>query len=394
MSAGTALARPWAAVVLVAALLLAGPPVAAQSSDSSDPPDPGAQGAVVWEPATEAVLFDRDARVGRPMASTTKIMTALLALEAGTYGDEVEVSAEAAEIGRVPGGATLGLAEGATVPMRSLLAGLVLVSGNDAAVAVADHVAGGEGAFVDEMNDRADELALDQTNFVNSSGLTDDRSHRASPLDLARLADVAMADERFAELAGAESLDADGLGTLHSRNELLGTYPGATGVKTGYTALAGRSLVASAERDGRVLYAVVLGAEDSFADAAMLLDHGFEDFRRLDVADDEPVLTYRWADAEAPVVPAEPLTSTVAAKADVSARLDLHADVERPAPAGAPAGQLTLVVDGQEQVTVGVELAAAAEEAAAAEPTGQLGSAIADTMRGLGRLRPVDVGLP
>ena len=394
MSAGAVLGRALAAVMLVAVLLLAGSAAAAQPADSSEAPDPGAEGAVVWEPATEAVLFDRDARVGRPMASTTKIMTALLALEAGTYGDEVEVSAEAAEIGRVPGGATLGLAEGATVPMRSLLAGLVLVSGNDAAVAVADHVAGGEDAFVDEMNARAAELDLDQTHFLNSSGLTDDRSHHASPLDLARLADVAMADERFAELAGAKRLDADALGTLDSRNELLGTYPGATGVKTGYTALAGRSLVASAERDDRVLYAVVLGAEDSFEDAAALLDHGFDNFRRVDVADDEPVLTYRWADAEAPLVPAEPLTSSVAAAADVFARLDLHADVERPAPAGAPAGQLTLVVDGQEQATVGLEIEAAAEESVAAEPIDQLGSAIADTMRGLGRLRPVDVGLP
>jgi D-alanyl-D-alanine carboxypeptidase len=153
-----------------------------------------ASGAVLWDPLDQRVLWGREADVPRRIASTTKIMTTWLALEAGTLDDTVTVSATAAAADSQPGAASLGLRAGEQISMRSLLTGLMLRSGNDAAVAVAEHVAGSEAAFVDQMNAEARRLGLDTTNFINASGLTNAPEHRASPRDLAVLAQTAMAN--------------------------------------------------------------------------------------------------------------------------------------------------------------------------------------------------------
>lgn len=354
------------------------------------PPEITAAGAVLWEPATGAWLFEREAAVGRPMASTTKIMTVMLALEAGVADEVVTVSNEAARVGARPGGASLGLRAGQEVPMTSLLAGLLQRSGNGAAVAVAEHVAGSEAAFVDRMNARADELGLVDTSFVNSSGLTDDVAHHASPRDLARLAEVAMADERFALWAGAATWEDPVFGSLTSRNELLGSFPGATGVKTGYTSLAGLCLVASATRDGRTLYAVVLNSEDSFGDAAALLAHGFEDHRVAGIAADAPLGEFRWADTAVSVAPLDGVSVTVVAGADVEQRLELRPLVDRPAPAGTVAGTVVLEVDGIEVARTDAVLAADVVRRDDADPAAAAGAAIGDVLLGLTRVGPMD----
>ncbi|HWB72279.1 MAG TPA: hypothetical protein VG452_08670, partial [Egibacteraceae bacterium] len=369
-------------------------PAAAQDPEAvalPPPPPVTAAGAVLWDPADRAVLYGKDAAAPRRMASTTKVMTVLLALEAGTVTDTVTVSAAAAQADNRPGAAGLGLAPGDRIAMSSLLAGLLLRSGNDAAVAVAEHVAGSEAAFVAGMNARATELGLRDTVFLNATGLTDDPGHHASPLDLAVLADTAMRDPQFARWAGAQSLRVPGFGLLRNRNELLFRYPGATGVKTGFTALAGQCLIASATRDGRTLYAVVLGSEDSFAEAGALLDHGFSGYRRAQplVAGAEAA-RYRWADADVGVVAAAPLGVTVPVGEPVSWRTLLRPDLARPAPAGVPAGEAQLLVEGEAAATVGLVTAGAVPAAAPPVAAAAVGTALHDAVRAFVRLRPID----
>jgi D-alanyl-D-alanine carboxypeptidase len=363
---------------------------AAPATPAISAPAVSAAGAVLWDPADERALFERAADVPRPMASTTKVMTALLALEAGTVDDEVVVSPAAAAADDAPGAAGLGLSAGQRIPMRSLLAGLVVRSGNDAAVAVAEHVDGNEAAFVARMNSRARALGLGATAFVNASGLTDDPGHHATPVDLARLGARAMAQPEFAAWAGAGELVVPGLPPLRNRNELLGAYPGATGVKTGYTALAGWCLVASATRDKRTLFAVVLGSTDSVADAAALLDFGFTGFTRPTPVHAGRVAFYRWADTAVPVRADESLGRTVPADARVTWTVRLAPTARRPVAAGAPLGEAELVVDGL--VVDAVDLRA--DRAVGPPPTDGppawlAGSALHDALRAFARAAPV-----
>jgi D-alanyl-D-alanine carboxypeptidase (penicillin-binding protein 5/6) len=350
-----------------------------------------ALGAVLWDPADDAVLFGRDADSPRPMASTTKIMTVLLALEAGAADESLVVSEHAVEVGRTPGAARLGLHAGQRIAVRSVLAGLILRSGNDGAVAVAEHVAGTEEAFVAKMNARAQELGLASTAFLDSSGLIEDRGHRASPLDLARLAAVAMAFPDFARWAGADRLDVSGLGVLENRNELIGTYQGATGVKTGYTSLAGLCLVASASRDGRTLYAVVLDSQDSFGDAAALLDYGFSAYQRVElVGEGQRVVAYRWSGDEVDLFADEPLAKTVPAGSAVMWRTVLDPLARRPVSAGQELGRAEILVDGQVIQSVPLRAVRFVPALGPGSPGGAAGAAVQDTLRAFARLHPVD----
>lgn len=358
------------------------------------PPDVTAAGWVLYDPLDRVVLAGREPTVGRPMASTTKVLTVLLALEElerGGVPPSLTVSREAAAVGQIAGAASLGLEAGDVVDVRELLAALVLRSGNDAAVAVAEHVAGSETAFVGRMNTRAVELRLFDTGFVNSTGLTDDVRHHASPLDLALIADVAMAHDDFAAWAGAETLTLPTFGTLENRNELLGAFPGATGVKTGFTNLAGLCLVASAERDGRRLYAVVLGSEDSFADAAALLDLGFAAYRRPAALEDgEEAGTYRLGTAAVPLVASGALTRTVAATADVRWRTTLQAEAAAPLVPGAPLGKAELIVDGESVAEVPLVAGAAVPAPSQEDPSRAVGTAVVDAVRAFARLTPIE----
>lgn len=378
-----------AAMLLIVALLgvpAAGPAAAA-------PPEVTAEGAVLWDPLDDRVLWGKNEdRPLRP-ASTTKIMTVLLALEAGTIDDTVRVSTGASDVGRRPGAATLNLDPGETVPMRSLMQGLLLRSGNDAAVAVAEHVSGSEQAFVEEMNARAREIGMTDTNFINSTGLTDDLDHRTSALDLARLADVALRNDDFAAWAGAATLSVPSLGTLANRNELIGRYEGANGVKTGYTALAGLCLVSSAERKDRLLIAVVLNSDDSttqgsFNDATRVLDHGFDDFRLArPLRSRQPAATYRWHNEKVPVLARQSLSRTLPASRGAQLRISLTPSADRPLEAGATMGVAELAVG--ERVVDRTDLVAA--KAVPAPATGDAapvaaGAAVEETMRAFAHL--------
>ena len=366
----------------------------------AEEPSVTAEGAVLWDPVDDRVLWGKNETRSLPPASTTKIMTVLLALEEGAVDDTVTVSAKAVAIGRRPGAANLNLRPGQEIPMRSLLQGLLLRSGNDAAVAVAEHISGSEDAFVEKMNARAAELGMNDTHFINSTGLTNDTDHAASALDLAKLADAALRNRDFAQWAAAEVMTVASVGVLENRNELLGSYDGANGVKTGYTALAGLCLVASAQRGDRPLIAVVLNSDDattqgSFIDAGRVLDHGFDDFRLLrPVRPARAAATYRWHDTEVDVVAQEPLTRTVAVGRRAQLDVELAPTVDRPVEAGATLGTARLVV-GRNVVDETTLVAGEAVPAAQPQPAADAaGGAVADTLRAFARSAPVSRRLP
>lgn len=386
-SRGASLRRLGALVILT--LLLYAPAGVASAQTT---PEVTADGAVLYDPGEDQVLFGKDEETARLIASTTKVMTALLALEAGTADETVTVSPHAVATGATPGAATLNLVAGQQIPMRNLLAGLVIRSGNDAAIAVAEHVAGSEEAFVARMNERATELGLTETSFVEPHGLSQDPGNRSSPLDLARLAAVAMQNPDFAAWAGSPVLDVPGLPVQPNRNELIGRYEGATGVKTGFLNRAGMCLIASAARGDRSLIAVVLASEASFGDAATLLDHGFVDYRRVAPAVPERTTTrYHWAGGTADLVPSEPLDATIPVDAGATWTVTVEPVLPRPAPAGTVAGEAELRIDGEVSDIVDLQLADAVPAPPAdAPPAERAGGAVQDALRAFARLEPVE----
>jgi len=233
-------------------------------------------GALV-ELETGRILYATGGATRRPIASTTKIMTALLVLRSVGMRDVVTVGPRAA----AQGGASLGLQTGERIRVRDLLYALMLQSANDAAVALAEHVAGSTEAFVDQMNRRARAMGLRDTRFRSPNGL-DDRGY-STALDLAQISVLALRDPVLARIARTKfyRIPAPDGATrrLQNRNALLWLYPGAFGVKSGFTSAAGSCLVAAAERGELRLVSVVLGAPaEAFSDAATLLDWGFTTF--------------------------------------------------------------------------------------------------------------------
>ncbi len=246
----------------------------------------GAQSAVVLSYDNDRVLYDQREHARRPQASTTKLMTALLTLERGKLDDKVTIDAEAAD----EPGTRMGLARGQVLTVRDLLYGLLLPSGNDAAIALGAHIGGSTDGFVAMMNQRKSELGLNDTHFANPDGL-DDPDHYSSAFDLAELARFALRSQPLLdEIVRTKSFRIAATPThpafeLTNLNQLLPSYPGADGVKTGTTPAAGQVLVGSATRDGHRIITAVMGSADRYADAVKLLDHGFADYAWLRPAD-------------------------------------------------------------------------------------------------------------
>lgn len=225
-----------------------------------------ADGQPLWAAHDDAPL---------PSASLTKLMTALLVVEGARPDAMVTVSRTAA----AAGGARMGLAAGRRLSVNALLAGLLLRSGNDACVALAEHVAGSEARFVERMNERSREWGLAATRFTNACGF-DAAGHHASARDLAALAQRVLAEPLLARIVAARQLDVtDASGrryALASTNLLHGVVPGLAGVKTGYTARAGHCLVAYAKRDGREVLVVLLRGRDRWWDAVAMIEQAFD----------------------------------------------------------------------------------------------------------------------
>ncbi|MDR0821376.1 MAG: D-alanyl-D-alanine carboxypeptidase [Oscillospiraceae bacterium] len=239
-------------------------------------PSLSAKSAVLINTVTGTIIGGKNEHERRSIASVTKIMTALLLLEAGNLDLPFVVDALAIKIG----GTSMGLREGDIVTRRALLYGILLPSGNDAASAAAVSVSGSEKLFVKLMNKRAAELGLENTHFANPHGL-DEEGHYSSAYDLALLTVAAMKNADFREIVSAKTAtlkygNPPYTRKLKNNNKLLSLYDGAVGVKTGFTDDARRTLVGAAERDGVRLIAVTLNAPDDWEDQRKMFDYGFE----------------------------------------------------------------------------------------------------------------------
>lgn len=241
-----------------------------------------ARSAVVMEAKTGRVLYERNMGDRRFPASTTKIMTLIIALEKGNLDDVVKVGPHAAGTE----GSTLWLEEGDEITLRELLYGMMLHSGNDATVAVAEHIAGSVDAFARLMTDKAHEIGAKDTNFVNANGLPDD-AHYTTAHDLALIASYCYTLPEFEKIVSTKEITfpwvKDDTHRLRNENQMLWLYEGGNGVKTGYTDAAGRCLVSAAKRDGIQLVAVVLDSNWMWNDSILLLDYGFSKIDRTTV---------------------------------------------------------------------------------------------------------------
>lgn len=235
-----------------------------------------AKAAIVLVADTKEVLFDKSANLRLPMASTTKIMTALLLAEQPELSKTVRVTKEMITVE----GSSMGLSEGDVVSYRDLLYGMLLSSGNDAANATAYALGGGIKGFAIMMNNKAKEIGLKNTSFVTPSGL-DDENHYTTAYDMAVLTAEALKNTAFRVACSSKSAviyfgSPKVKRVLTNHNKLLSDYDGMIGVKTGFTKKSGRCLVTAAERDGKRIVAVTLNAPDDWNDHKKLLDYGFE----------------------------------------------------------------------------------------------------------------------
>lgn len=272
-------------------VFLAAPGKAAQSEAASEMQlEIAAEAAILIDRSTGEVLYEKNADAVLPMASTTKIMTLLVALEEGNLSDDVTVSEKASGIY----GSRIYLDVNERQSLHDLLYALMLSSANDAAIAIAEHIGGTEERFVDMMNRRAEQMNLRQTHFTNPHGLTAP-DHHTTARELATLARYAMLYEQFQEIVLTKKHiipwpAKNSTRELNNINELIYRYPEATGIKTGYTSAAGQCIVASAKRGEDEVIAVILGAQDRgrmYQDAKTMLEYGLDMFadRVLPAAD-------------------------------------------------------------------------------------------------------------
>lgn len=239
-----------------------------------------AQSAVLIDVESKRVLFEQNAHVKLPMASTTKIMTALVALKRGNINDIVEIDKDSVGIE----GSSIYLYDGEKISLEDLLYGLMLRSGNDAAMAIGKHIGGDIDTFVKMMNEESKKIGANNTNFMNPHGLHDD-NHYTTAYDLALITSKAMELEEFKEISRTKSWTANREKNFifYNKNKTLWEYEGGDGVKTGYTTRAGRCLVTSATRNGIQLIAVVLNDYNWFQDCYALMDYGFDNYKAYDI---------------------------------------------------------------------------------------------------------------
>ena len=258
-----------AAAALCAAAFFLGAVRASRAAQLAPPPQVSAKSAALLDGTTGECLCEKNGDKRALIASTTKIMTGLLVCEAGDLDRTVTVPETAAGTE----GSSMYLKSGETLTRRELLYGMMLHSGNDAALTLASSVSGSDAAFVRQMNRRACALNLTQTHFANPHGL-DSGENYSTALDLVRLAQAALQNEQFRAVVSTKTITCAGR-TLTNHNKLLWRYDGCIGVKTGYTRHAGRILVSAAERGGRMLIAVTISDPDDWRDHVSLLDYGF-----------------------------------------------------------------------------------------------------------------------
>lgn len=337
-------------ILLSAVLLLCVLP--AVRAEGLDVPAPS---AILMDAATGTVLYEKNADEKLPPASVTKIMTLLLVMEAldsGRIGwDDMVTASEAAA---AKGGSQVYLEVGEQMSMDEMLKSVVVSSANDCATALAEHVAGSEAAFVEKMNARAAELGMENTHFVNCTGLDDGENaseHLTTARDIAIMSRELLTHEEIKKYTTIwMDTVRNGQFGLSNTNKLVRFYEGTTGLKTGYTSTAGHCLSASAERDGMELIAVVLHCEsstDRFRSAKALLDYGFASYALADTQPEEPLQPVRVIlGEESTLTPVLQQTAPILVEkgelAGITKTVTLCQEVEAPVAAGQQLGTLTL----------------------------------------------------
>ncbi len=261
------------------------------------PPSLAAQSGLVMDAQNGQVLYQKNGDLKLDPASTTKILTGIIALEETDLDDSVTVSRNAVGVD----GTAIGLQKGEKLPMRSLMYALLLSSANDAAVAIAEHIGGSVDNFAKLMNEKAKQLGAQNSHFVNPHGLTVP-GHKTTARDLAVIARYAMKNEKFREIVATINkeikrgvpAETDPQTWAYNHNRLLGKYDNAIGIKTGYTTAAQLCIVGGARRGDRELIAVVLKSPTSnsrYADAMALLDYGFNQFESKTLVEEGKIIT-------------------------------------------------------------------------------------------------------
>ena len=328
------------------------------------PPILKAKSAILVDAETGQVLYELRTDDRRAMASTTKMMTAILLIERGNL-DDLVVATENAIRTRY---ANLNMTPGETIPLRDMLYAILLRSSNDGSVAAAEYLCGTEERFVELMNEKARELGLANTHFANSHGL-DDPNHYSTARDLATLARYCIQNPLFNQIVRTQKArilrsvnQDDVVVTTHAR--VLKNLPGADGIKTGYTAKAGRCFVGSVTRNGWRLISVVLGSTDADRDTQSLVEWAYKQYTRLDLAQAGGTVGEVKVDGAkpdaVPVVAAAPLRVIVPRRWQDEVKPVLHlASAKPPIKEGQPLGELRAVLNGK--VVAKVPVAAAVE---------------------------------
>ncbi len=325
------------------------PSLALGGTLSPSEPEISAASAVLIDADTAQVLWSKNSEEARPPASLTKMMTAIVVLEKTDLKDEVTISGKAAAVGE----SEIWLSVGEVLSVEDLLYAALIFSANDAAVALAERVAGSEESFVQMMNQKAREIGASQTKFVNATGL-DAEEHLSTAYDLALIARYAMQNGTFAKIvatkewtiawAGHEDRVIKNLNTLLEDNDFI------TGIKTGYTKKAGWCLAASGTKDGKNLIAIILGSENQDLrgeDALVVLNYGFNNFEREKIIDQEvSTFIFQPSDGTTPikVAPRQDLSLLLPKdrKATVTARYMLMQNNSDPLSKGEKIGQISL----------------------------------------------------
>ena len=354
------------ALLLSAVLLLGLLPGQANAAEM----EVSAKSAVLMDVATGTVLFEKNAHEALAPASVTKIMTMLLIMEAVdsgsiTYDDMVTASETAA----AKGGSQIYLKAGEQMSVSEMLKSIAVSSANDCACAMAEHLSGSEGAFVDRMNQRAKELGMEDTHFVNCTGLDDSPEaarHRTSAYDIALMSRELLGkhpDIKKYTTIWMDTIRGGAFG-LSNTNKLIRFYPGATGLKTGFTSGAGYCLSATAEREGLELIAVTMGCESAKirnAACKSMLDYGFANYALVSPDPEDipsvPVVLGKEKDVSPELSGARQLLIPKAKKAGITQSVSLKESVNAPVEKGAVLG--TLTVKSGEETLLEIPLSAA-----------------------------------
>ena len=327
-------------------------------------PEVNAKAVLLMEKTTGQVLYEEHAHDPLELASVTKVMTMLLimeALEEGTITKETMVPVSATAAGM--GGSQVYMKEGESFSVHDMLKAIAVASGNDACVAMAEYLAGSESAFVEKMNARAAELGMENTVFVNCTGLPAE-GHHSSAYDIALMSRALIQNHPDIRTYTTIWMDTlrDGTFQLANTNKLIYYYDGATGLKTGSTDAAGYCISASARREGMELIAVVLGSPtsaDRFETAKALLNYGFGAYALADVTPEQPLpaLPVQLGQAEQVELALAQTGKLLVKKEErskVTSELQLEETLKAPVTQGQEVGKLVVSVDGKERMTIPV----------------------------------------